>query len=306
MIIKPMLAATIDPKVDPDVFKKLRFPYLASPKLDGIRGVASGKEGLISRSGLPLPSVQAQRLFGHLVGLDGELIVGEPNVMNVYNLTQSHVMSQNKPAMREPNIPNLHYYVFDRWMHNSTLVIDMPFYKRLELLPKGDSFLIPVQHQLIENYDDLMMFEEICLNHGYEGIMLRNPHGRYKHGRATFNENLLYKLKRFDEFEAVVIDVVEQMTNLNEKVKNMLGYSERSTNAENLVPANTLGKMVVMYDGEPLNIGCGCMNHDERKYYWDNPHLLKGKTIVVRHFQVGIQGYRPRQARFAGFREDGR
>jgi DNA ligase-1 len=190
-------------------------------------------------------------------------------------------------------------------MYDGQSVMNKPFYKRLELLP-SDSFLKPVPHQIIKDIDDLFQFENKCLESNYEGIMLRDPEGIYKQGRSTFNEGLLFKLKRFSEYEADVIAIEEQMTNTNEKVRDELGYAERSTHMANLLPANTLGKMLVEFGNELLPVGCGCMTHDERKFFWNNPDKLVGKKIVVRHFQVGLDGYRPRHPRFVGFREDGR
>ena len=305
MILRPILAATIDPLNDPEVFKKLKFPYLASPKLDGIRAVAGGKDfGLYSRKAIQLPSNQAQRLYGHLLGLDGELIVGLPTDMNVYNTTQSHVMSQNKNAIVN-GLPNLYYYLFDRWFYDGKLVTHLPFYRRLELLP-SDNYLRPVPHIMIYDLEDLLKFETKCLEEGYEGIMLRDPNGLYKEGRSTFNQNYLFKLKRFVEFEALVVGFEEQQTNTNEKVKDALGLSKRSTAQANMIPANTLGKLLVEYQGDVIEVGCGCMTAVERKTYWNNPDLILRKEIVVRHFQVGLDGYKPRFPRFVGFRKDGR
>lgn len=316
-MIRPMLAATIDPLVDKEVFKKLRFPMLGSPKLDGIRALAD--KSLYSRSGKLLPSNQAQTMFGHLIGLDGELIIGNPTDVNVYNTTQSHIMSVNKPALivhKDPleitknytpktAIANISYHLFDRWQYQGEDIKKMLYYRRLELLPK-DLYLKPVPHIQIGDLDGLLQFENKCLTEGYEGIMLNDPYGVYKEGRSTFNEGYLYKLKRFSEFETEVVALEEQYTNMNEKVRDELGYAERSTKMANLLPANTLGNLIVKYGKDVISVGCGCMTHAERKMYWDDPSKIIMKTIVVRHFQVGLDGYMPRFPRFVGFREDGR
>jgi DNA ligase-1 len=289
--IKPLLAATLDPLVDPDVFKRLKFPYLGSPKLDGIRATGWGGQ-LQSRSGKAIPSLQAQGMFGHLSGLDGELIIGRPTDLNVYNTTQSHVMSYNKPG-------DIHFHVFDR-------VDDRPFDARLLSLPQGDAYLHKVPHTFIKSLDELLETEQSYLEEGYEGMMLRDPRGRYKHGRSTFNEGILFKLKRFKEEEAKIMGFVEQYTNTNEAKRDVLGYIERSQSKCGMIPANTLGKFVVDFKGTLLEVGCGAFTHPQRKYIWDNQDKYMGHVIVFRHFAIGLEDYKPRFPRAVGFRDDGR
>src|SRR3954463_13358332 len=70
-ITEPMLAGKVD-------LKKLRFPVLTSPKLDGVRCIIQGGVAL-ARSLKPIPNVNVQKaLKGLPDGIDGELIMGEP------------------------------------------------------------------------------------------------------------------------------------------------------------------------------------------------------------------------------------
>jgi DNA ligase-1 len=254
---------------------------------------------LFSRSGKLIPSQQARCMFSHFNGLDGELIYDTPTMMNVYNITQSFVMSMRKDALDRAGQPLLRFYVFDR-------VSDAPFEERLASLPAGDAWLIPVKQTLLHNMEELLKFEADCLALGYEGIMLKAPNGPYKQGRSTLNEQYLMKLKRFSEFEAIIVGFEEQMTNTNIPIVDDLGYIERSTSKAGLVPADTLGKLVVDYFDGHLEISCGAMTHEMRKHIWRHQHIFLGKEVVVRHFAVGLDGYRPRFPRFVGFREDGR
>ena len=101
-IIKPMLAVEAD-------FKKLRYPVFAQPKLDGIRVII--KNGVVySRSLKPIPNKHVQALFGHLEGVDGELIVGNPTAHDVFQKTTSGVMSKDGE-------PDVTLYAFDMWNH---------------------------------------------------------------------------------------------------------------------------------------------------------------------------------------------
>ncbi len=85
---EPMLSGTVD-----DV-TSLRYPLLASPKLDGIRATVQGGV-VLSRNLKPIRNAHTQALFGRkeYEGLDGELIVGPPHAPDCFLRTSSGVMS---------------------------------------------------------------------------------------------------------------------------------------------------------------------------------------------------------------------
>ena len=88
-------------------FDKLRYPIYTQPKLDGIRVII--KDGIVySRSLKAIPNKYVQSLFGHLHGLDGELIVGNPTAHDVFQKTTSGVMSKEGE-------PDVTLYAFDMW-----------------------------------------------------------------------------------------------------------------------------------------------------------------------------------------------
>ena len=90
-LFRPMLAGT-----HTDI-KKLRFPLLASQKLDGVRATMQ-KNCLLSRTLKPIPNANVQELFNGLPdGIDGELVVGDPLAPDAYRKTVSLVMSDDKP-----------------------------------------------------------------------------------------------------------------------------------------------------------------------------------------------------------------
>lgn len=106
-MIRPMLAATLVEEED------IRFPVYVSPKLDGIRCLM--KDGRpMSRSGEVLPNkfIQdwAMKNAEILHGLDGELIVGAATGEEVYNRSQSGIMSREGE-------PDFTYHVFDNWLY---------------------------------------------------------------------------------------------------------------------------------------------------------------------------------------------
>jgi DNA ligase-1 len=296
MSFKPLLAPGQDPLSYPEYFDELEYPYLVSPKLDGIRAIV--KENTVySRTGKPLPSFQVQDDFGICEHLDGELIVGDPTATNAYNLTQSHVMAHEKFA-------EVFFHVFD-YTHPD--VLHLPFYQRFEILEQkvqelAHPFITVVSHHYVESHFQLESLEYELLEEGYEGVMLRNPVGIYKNGRATWNQNIIRKLKRFQEAEAIIISFKEQMTNTNAQEKDELGYSKRSYKLEGMLPAGTLGAFIVDYAGDILEIAPGAFSHTERKKIWNNQFDYAGRYLKFRYFNYGVKD-KPRFPRAVGFRD---
>lgn len=296
MSFRPLLAPVDSPLTNPDFFKKLRFPLLGSAKIDGIRAV-NPNDGMYSRKGILLPSYQVQAEFQNAQYLDGELTAGRPNLPGIYNITQSYVMSYDKIA------DILYFNVFD-WIAPDCL--RLPYYIRLEKLKTNVALhtnpgIRMVEHVNIENLSELEAFEEAMLAQGYEGIMLRDPVAPYKNGRGTFNQGIIYKLKRFEDTEAVITGFVEQMTNLNELVKDDLGYAKRSKAKDGLAPAGTLGKFIVDWQGVELEIPPGMFSHAERQHIWDNQDKYLNAILKFRYFGHGVKD-KPRMPRAIGFR----
>lgn len=295
-IIKVMLASGITD------YNKLRFPKLASKKLDGIRVVIHN--GVVySRSGKPIRSKAVQKLFGHgfLNGLDGEIIYGSPKAHNVFNVTTSAVMSENLPEGMDED--GLHLYVFD--FLNDTL----PFTERNTLAGKvvvdARYHHIPcslITQNLVNNMEELLAYEQRALEEGYEGVMLRSLTGKYKHGRATESSQDLLKVKRFTDDEATVVGFEKLMHNANEAKTNELGRTERSSHKENLVGMDTLGALCcVTKEGVPFKIGTG-FDAETRKQIWEDRDNLLGKLVKYKHFEIGRKEA-PRLPVFLGWRD---
>ena len=211
MILKPMLAA----KATDEQIQKLfdtNGIMIASPKLDGVRcTIQNGKAYSRSLKLIRNKYVQSELSDAVLEGLDGELIVGSPTAPDVYRTTTSAVM-------RESGTPSFTFWAFDN--------INMPTKNYRQRLTKlrarakvwsSDFVLsiivIPVEILEavdIENMDQLRVYEKACLDAGFEGIILRDGSGKYKHGRSTAKEGGLIKVKRFSDSEATILGMEEQ------------------------------------------------------------------------------------------------
>ncbi|WP_454735427.1 ATP-dependent DNA ligase [Cupriavidus necator] len=288
---KPMLAGEAD-------VAKLAYPVYASPKLDGIRFVVKDNK-LLTRSLKEVPNRHTfNRYSGDalLEGLDGEMILGLPVADDCYRQTNSAVMSRDGE-------PDIDMYVFD--LHDT----DLNYFDRYELLQK----MLPdvrkvapriqlLEQKLIKNAGDLLEYEAALLDAGHEGVIVRGLGSPYKFGRSTAKEGYLLKLKQFKDGEAVIVGFEELMHNANEAKKNELGQTERSTHAENLVPGDTLGALIVrdLESQVQFKIGTG-YTADMRKMLWTRRNELGDQLVKYKFFPVGVKDA-PRHPVFVGLR----
>jgi DNA ligase-1 len=154
---------------------------------------------------------------------------------------------------------------------------------------------------LIRNRSHLDRYEAICLEKGYEGVMVRDPHGLYKFGRSGKTDKWLCKIKRFEDAEAEIIGVVEQMRNDNPQTLDHLGRNKRTSHKANKVPKGTLGTLVCrLPSGVEFEIGTG-MDDLQREDMWVAPPI--GKIVKFKFQPTGIKD-KPRFPVFLGIRED--
>lgn len=290
---RPMLAGRLEP---PFILSPNRFPLLVSRKLDGVRAtIQDGK--VLSRSLKPIPNKFVQSILGRSVldGLDGELILGDPTASDAFRKTTSAVMSMT-------GTPEVMYHVFD--YYDALL----PFQMRLELAGEIIAKFLDVhdakvvEHVKVDGPSELLSYEKVWVEAGFEGMMIRSPEGLYKQGRSTVSEGGLLKLKRFMDGEAVVLGVEEQMHNANEATTNELGYMTHSSHKENMVPAGTLGALLVkdVETGIEFSIGTG-FKEKECKEIWENRHVVTGKLCKYKYFPTGSKD-KPRFPVWQGWR----
>lgn len=300
--MRVLLAPSQVPSNYPKYWDKIAYPVFGSPKYDGIRATTtpSGefpvRADVMSRTWKLLPSYQVQEQFCEVSWVDGELIEGNPTDFGVYNRTQSHVMSENKPG-------NLHYYLFDyvhpEWRRK-------PFSERLEKLHEVAKELDPdlytvVEQRVLLSREQVEAFEDESLEAGYEGVMLKSMYAPYKEGRATINEGIIYKLKRFYDDEGEIVGFVERQINNNPQEIDERGYAKRSSAKEGKIGAGMVGKFKVKFRGEIINVAPGNFTHDELTEIWENQEEYIQSLLKFRHFAHGVKDA-PRHARAIGFR----
>lgn len=290
---EPMLAATLENPED------IRFPVLVSPKLDGIRCViVDGKP--LTRKMKDIPNTWVRSKLEGLPPLDGEIICA-----GGFNATQSAVM-------RRDGQPDFIYHVFDLFSHPGAW-----FMKRLQAAHetvrdlRRPDYLRMVQHTVVDTVAEFMRLEEVFVEQGYEGIMLRSPEGPYKEGRSTLREGFLLKFKRFATDEGKIVGWEERLHNTNEKVRDERGKAKRSKAQAGLVGTGMLGAFIVQkvlgtscWTQRIVTFGVGSgYTEEQRVEFWRDRERYAGKYLTYKHQPHGALEA-PRFPVFVGFRDE--
>jgi DNA ligase-1 len=301
-IIKPMLAQAVTEKQ----LYELRYPMIVQIKYDGIRGlVLDGK--LYSRSGKLLPNSFIQQFFCELHervpyshGLDGEIVIGEPNDEAVCMTTTSGVMSYGGE-------PNFKFYAFDLIRPGAG------YNRRREALQtvvnkiheamgsEGKRVQLAVEYQepaaskVIDRLDSF-------IGQGLEGGILRDPEGVYKHGRSTLRQQALLKYKDIADDEAIVVGFDELHHNLNTAFKDELGFQKRSSHKAFKAAGGKLGALVVRSPKWPGEFRIGTGFDDANRYHiWDNRETYLHQVVKFKYLKAGMKNV-PRHPVFLNFR----
>lgn len=284
---------------------KIRWPQLATPKIDGIRcqtrgDVPNGPTNLCvarTRSMRSVPNHSIRGLIEKFTQpyLDGELTVGR-----TFQSCTSGIMSY-------AGTPTFYYHVFDACIEQ-----DLTYSERVSRLllmqQQGmlNSWELPLIPRLIGNVSEFYAYETYCLEEGAEGVMLRPPNSPYNVGtsdnRATFRYPYLIAIKNFEDSEAEVIGIEELRRNTNTQSPNHLGHAKRSTHSAGMVPGETMGRLVCrdIHDGREFRCGSG-FNNEQRDEVWRSKALFMGRIIKYKYQKHG-QKDAPRIPVFLGWR----
>jgi len=285
--MKPMLACSKIPKLS-----TLRYPKIASPKLDGIRCLIV--DGVcMSRHMKPLPNLHIQRMLGsELNGCDGELMlrVGD------FNSVQSGIMSIHGE-------PNFEYRVFDYWDHKGGF-LDR-FDKAMEVVEAAKNpDVSTVGQYTCASPEEVTHYWDHWVDEGYEGAILRDPRSEYKHGRSTLKQEWMLKLKTFNDDEGQVVGFEELMHNGNPAEIGELGQTTRSHSQDGKYGGDTLGALVVAWKGHIIKIGTGIgMDQALRKKIWMNRGDYLNRKVTFKYQELSKYGV-PRFPTWKGFRDE--
>ena len=285
---KVMLAANVLPKEE-----DLTFPLLVSGKIDGVRACVQDGQCVAGRSLKASLNTWAMEMLSRpgLEGLDGELTV-QGERWNDYNWNQSIVMTKSGQ-------PKLTFHVFDLIGPGSAINRkDEARAKAVFFAMFFEDFPIEInfcEQFLVHSYADLMAKYEHFRNLGYEGLIMMDPEGHYKHGRSTLKQGLMLKLKPSDDDEATILDVEPVYHNMD---------AGNSNKKENMVEGDRAGKIIALWKGRKINVGPGKLTHDQARDLLANKEGYKGKQFTFTYMELHESG-EPRSARFKGWRPYG-
>jgi DNA ligase-1 len=275
-----MLAASLlkpnVPHTDENILaamERLRYPVLATLKIDGIRAIKLNQ--LVSRTLKPIPnrSIQA-RAMKLPAGFDMELY----NPSLKYEEIESIVMSREHERSDEIQFHVLDWVIPSETYNLRCARIDGQF-KNYTIWDM--TFEYPTAYTTPER---LFNFFADTEQSGGEGICFRAPNSPYKQGRSTLKEQYLVKLCRNITSEATILGFKEQFENGNRAKTSLLGLTERSSHGCNMYGKNTLGAISVRdtKSGLEFDIGTG-FNDRLRREIWNNKQMWIGRVVTYKY-----------------------
>lgn len=253
----------------------LRYPVVATPKLDGIRcAVENGKLRTFNKKPVPNRFINdtLAPFIDLLEGFDGELMVHGQD----FNGVQSAVMAKHGE-------PDFYFVVFDK--HD----VPYPYHQRGDIVAEllhsykkfGFAELKRVQQVSSILCTSPQWLQKVWDEHvaaGYEGTIVANPMGLYKNGRSGLKEQLLVKLKHWHDDEAAIIEVREEV----------------SINGE---PKGRAGALWVRHRNG-TEFGIAGLTDELKDQYWARRDKMKGLTATFKYQDWPIGG----APRFPGFK----
>lgn len=286
---------------------------VSSPKLDGNRLLCIA--GSLHTASWKAP--RNERLLSFLGGMidlasDKQLFFD----MELYDRDASHhaTLSGKLNSYRDPLPGSVRAYVFDA---GTMEVFDQqcefcPFEARIPLYKYwveliSDLNIIALEQRSIANAEQAQQLFEQDIENGFEGSMLRatkiqyTPRGDmiggyYKHGRATNNQGIIFKIKNWAKSIGTIVNVHPRMQlrpHIERGERDELGRLTRPPkNSANYEPTECLGSMSVTVEdkwgtiGDTFNIGFSKgFPIEKRRAMWGQQ--LIGRRVEFKHMKHG-------------------
>jgi len=282
----------------------LQYPLIGSFKLDGFR--ASFYEGQMRTASLkPFSNIHVNEKFAPIVNwvaretratglnplLDGELLAAS----TPFNVFSGIFRSDEMPLPEDTK-----FFMFDSVFNgNFEEAFDIRMGRINTMVQCFPNLITGVEQKVLWSPEEVVAYYEKALawvemyegeeHFVCDGLILRAPKGRYKCGRGTMREGLIYKLKPYQTFDAKIIGV-EEGTNVDPKAAkkiNELGYSETSKKKGDRIPGGWAKNFIVKHEGGP-QLAVAIKNTKEQKFYiWQHQDEFVGKTIEYKGLMVG-------------------
>jgi ATP-dependent DNA ligase len=189
----PMLATEFSDKIE-------KYPCYAQPKLDGIRCIVFKYNNDIvfqSRNNTIFQN------FPHLLMELNLLFLKNPNLILDGELYHHELGFQKITSIvrkkEHPELSKIQYHIYDLIDTSKTFE---ERYQQLSSYLKTSISILLVNTTLISSRKDMNSLHQTFINKGYEGIMLRNPHGLYK---QQIRSKDLIKYKLFKDSDFIIV-----------------------------------------------------------------------------------------------------
>jgi DNA ligase 1 len=275
--------------------EEVKYPKLASPKVDGIRCLIINGE-LLTRSMKPQPT-RALKTFlkeaieysiKNQVAIDGELY-DHTKPFNWHQSTFRSFDGQPLPTTKLwviDVVSNMLWgnttngWRFGELIHQD-IIAGVGKLENCRAIPQAWAHNAGQAASLYDQY----------IHDGCEGMMLRDPERGYKHGRSSPSEQWLLKFKALVDYDAKIIDVVEgQKLKEGAEVRmTPTGDKDRSHKQADFEPSGMAGYIVVeLEDGRTVRIGTWKgWTHELRLSMLHNKEQYVGRWIRFRSQAVG-------------------
>ena len=249
--------------------------FYITTKLDGNRIIAMKHDGVVkfySRNGKEYSGLvdledEMSRIMPDDICLDGELIIlNDSNLDSKDQFTETQKLARTK----DQNKHGLCMRVFD-FMSSVEFLAQKSLFEysrrreQLELLfaqhPDLKYFIkVPVLYHGTDTSKIIELLNSET-SHGEEGVMINIADARYQFKRT----NDLLKVKRMNDMDLEII-----------------GFE---TGKKHTKYENTLGFLIVDFNGFPVKVGSG-ISDELRDEIWNNQNEWLGRTAIVQYFEV--------------------
>lgn len=308
---KPILAPNEEPELD-----KINYPILASYKLDGIRCIFY-KGQMLSRSLKPIVNKQLREKFASLTEysgkrnliIDGEIYSPELTFQEITTYVMTKDFEDSRSVKKHGEVltipDHLKFYAFDIIKDDNPNEKFIYRLKNLEDIKICYKDIVEIViHKFLLEQNQIEEYFNTALENGFEGLILRDAEGEYKFGRGTLKEGLIYKLKPFRTFDAMIIDI-EQATKVDpsaEKKINELGRSVTSKKKGDRIPIEKASAFIVEYEDTEVKPVIA-LTDEEKEEIWKNKEDYIGRFIEYKGMLIGSKD-KPRHPVFVRFRKD--
>lgn len=265
-MLEPQLA-TVCTNLD-----KLNYPIIAEPKLDGVRCLIDLTEDVVKVYSRTLkPLVNFTELVKELtdlrnniawlgnVTLDGEIVATDGTFDSTVSRSRAHEGVNDHIGYK--------YHIFDAVVHGTRFPLAE---RKLRLLGSEGEYFTTVPYSVIDKPEDVIAYNNLAIEDGFEGIMLKEMYGFYRSGRSRDWQ----KLKPFLTADLKIIG----MTEGKGKASGMMGRIV----VEGEVRDNGGAKVC-------SEVGTG-FTDELRKGMWLNQDKYLGKVAEIQYQEVTKAG----------------